>query len=288
MFKAFELRIKNGEFDNITNQDKKLQIRLWHSIGFQKKIEFNTEYSELLKNYLKDGTIDGTELAKEVFAQNSYDVFLSYSHDDEDLVFIIAGLLSDQFGLNVFVDTFYWGSADGLLKEIDDINCKNADGTYDYAKRNLSTSHVHAMLTSAIIQIMDSSEAVIFVNTDNSVPILKDTLSGTKEYTFSPWIYEEILLTNYLMERNWSEYRKIQLNEKFEYSKKELNITYELPTENLIPLNWTNILEWMQINHELNIVDKKRISTIEELTLHFTYELKHPLNILHKMIEKNA
>lgn len=288
MYKAFELRIENGEFDNITNQDKKLQIRLWHSIGFQKKIEFNTEYSELLKNYLKDGTIDGTKLAKEVFAQNSYDVFLSYSHDDEDLVFIIAGLLSDQFGLNVFVDTFYWGSADGLQKELDDINCKNADGTYDYAKRNLSTSHVHAMLTSAIIQIMDSSEVVIFINTDNSVPILRDTLSRTKEYTFSPWIYEEILLTNYLRERNWSEYRKIPLNEKFDYSKKELDIIYELPTENLIPLNWTNILEWMKINHELNIVDKKRISTIEELTLHFTYELKHPLNILYKMIEKNA
>lgn len=38
MYKAFELRIKNGEFDNITNQDEKLQIRLWHSIGFQKKL----------------------------------------------------------------------------------------------------------------------------------------------------------------------------------------------------------------------------------------------------------
>lgn len=287
MYKAFELRIKNGEFDNITNQDEKLQIRLWHSIGFQKKIEFNTEYNELLKNYLKDGTIDGTKLAKEVFAQNSYDVFLSYSHDDEDLIFIIAGLLIEQFGLNVFVDTFYWGSADRLLKEIDDVNCKQADGTYNYAKRNLTTSHVHAMLTSAIIQIMDSSETVIFINTENSVPVLKDILSGTKEYTFSPWIYEEILLTNYLRKRNWSEHREIKINEKFNFSKKDLEIMYELPSENLIKLNKQYIREWMQINYRLNVSNKKRISTVDELGMYFTYELKHPLNILYKLIEKN-
>ena len=73
----------------------------------------------------------------------------------------------EQFNLNVFVDTFYWGSADDLLKEIDDIKCKNSDGTYDYQKRNITTSHVHAMLTSAIMQVMDLSEIVIFVNTNN-------------------------------------------------------------------------------------------------------------------------
>lgn len=197
MYKAFELSIKNKEIKDSVEPDEKLKIRLWHSIGFQQKIEFTNAYNDLLKKYLEDGTIDGTKLAEEVFAQNSYDVFLSYSHDDEDLILILAGLLKDQFDLNVFVDSFYWGSADSLLKEIDDINCKQTDGTYNYAKRNLSTSHVHAMLTSAIIQIMDSSEIIIFVNTDNSVPILKDTLSGTKKYTFSPWIYEEILLTKY-------------------------------------------------------------------------------------------
>lgn len=154
MYKAFELSIKNKEIKDSVELDEKLKIRLWHSIGFQKKIEFTNVYNDLLKNYLEDGTIDGTKLAEEVFAQNSYDVFLSYSHDDEDLILILAGLLKDQFDLNVFVDSFYWGSADSLLKEIDDINCKQTDGTYNYAKRNLSTSHVHAMLTSAIIQML--------------------------------------------------------------------------------------------------------------------------------------
>lgn len=58
------------------------------------------------------------------------------------------------------------------------------------------------MLTSAIMQVMDLSEIVIFVNTNNSVPVLENTLSGKKEYTFSPWIYEEVLLTELLRGKN--------------------------------------------------------------------------------------
>lgn len=49
---------------------------------------------------------------------------------------------------------------------------------------------------------MDLSEVVIFVNTYNSVPVLENTLSGKKEYTFSPWIYEEVLFTELLRKKN--------------------------------------------------------------------------------------
>ena len=70
--------------------------------------------------------------------------------------------------------------------DIDPIKCKNSDGTYDYQKRNITTSHVHAMLTSAIMQVMDLSEIVIFVNTNNSVLVLENTLSGKKRvYIFA-------------------------------------------------------------------------------------------------------
>lgn len=285
MYRSFELRITDEESKNIIENAGKLRSHLWHSLGFQRKVKIENEYKELLKKYVEYGTVNGTELAKEVFAQEHYDVFLSYSHNDKDLIYIIAGLLEEQFDLKVFVDTFYWGHADSLLKEIDDINCKQPDGTYNYAKRNLSTSHVHAMLTSAIIQIMDSSEIVIFINTDNSVPVLQDTLSGIKKYTFSPWIYEEVLLTKYLRERNWTEYRQILFQEKYHFNKSDLEIKYELPNENLITLDVRLICEWMNIYNKLNSSNTAKIDTMEKLNILFTFKVKHPLNILYKLIE---
>ena len=228
MYRAFDLKVINKEIEDVVKYNSTEQIKLWNNIGWQCKQEFKDEYNYLLKNYLNDGTINGTKLIKEVFDKNNYDVFLSYSHNDEKLVLTIAGMLMEQFNLNVFVDTFYWGSADDLLKEIDDIKCKNSDGTYDYQKRNITTSHVHAMLTSAIMQVMDLSEIVIFVNTNNSVPVLENTLSGKKEYTFSPWIYEEVLLTELLRGKKWFEHRLSTFNERMEYKKEQdFEIAYE-------------------------------------------------------------
>lgn len=285
MYRAFDLKVTNKEIEDVVKYNSTEQIKLWNNIGWQCKQEFKDEYNYLLKNYLNDGTINGTKLIKEVFDKNNYDVFLSYSHNDEKLVLTIAGMLIEQFNLNVFVDTFYWGSADDLLKEIDDIKCKNSDGTYDYQKRNITTSHVHAMLTSAIMQVMDLSEIVIFVNTNNSVPVLENTLSGKKEYTFSPWIYEEVLLTELLREKKWFEHRLSTFNERMEYKKEQdFEIAYELPKNNMINIDVDDIHEWIRINQRLNCSKNKKIRTKEDLELLLFIE-HHPLNILYKIIE---
>lgn len=285
MYKAFDLKLTNGEFRNILKYNASQQIKIWENIGKQYKQDFDNKYRRLLKNYLENGTVDGTKLLEEVFAKDHYDVFISYSHNDEELIFAIAGMLGKEFNLNVFVDAFYWGSADRLLKEIDDIKCKKADGTYDYQKRNLTTSHVHAMLTSAIMQVMDLSEVVIFVNTYNSVPVLENTLSGKREYTFSPWIYEEVLFTELLRKKEWLEHRILNLSEKFESKvEQDFEIAYELPKNNMISIDTNIIREWIMINNRLNASKGKGIRTVEELELLF-FKVHHPLNILYKIIE---
>lgn len=171
MYKAFDLKITIEELKNIIKKNPEEQIRIWKSIGWQKKQSFDTECSELIKNYVREGILDGTSISSELFGCGHFDVFLSYSHNDEDLVFILAGMLEDYFGLNVFVDAFYWGSADALLKEIDNAYCKKTDGNYSYEMRNLSTSHVHAMLTTAIIRqyVMTSSFATTWIYLYNKV-----------------------------------------------------------------------------------------------------------------------
>lgn len=285
MYRSFDLRITNEDLGDVIENNSTERLRLWKSLGRQSKQEFDCEYKELLKDYLNNGVLNGTELIEKVFKKSNYDIFLSYSHNDEDLVYTVAGMLMDQFELKVFVDAFYWGSADDLLKEIDDLKCKNANGTYDYYKRNLTTSHVHAMLTAAIMQLMDLSEAVLFVNTEHSVPVLETTLSGKKEYTFSPWIYEEVLLTNVLREKEWFVHRLAYANECYRYDEKDFEIAYELPKNNMIELDVQILKEWIRINWRLNKGKNQKLRTVEDLEV-LKYEEHHPLNILYKIAEE--
>ena len=87
-----------------------------------------------------------------------------------------------------------------LLSAIDNKYCLSDDAQhFDYFKRNLSTSHVHAMLSIALLEMISQCECCIFVQSDNSV-IPSLPLSGIKgnDKTFSPWIYEEINYMNQL------------------------------------------------------------------------------------------
>lgn len=157
--------------------------------------------ASLRKFVLDNGSIDGTALKNHWFNVDKADIFLSHSHKDIEKVKAFAGWLYDKFQLRSFIDSCVWGYCDELLKEIDDIYCKNEGGqTYSYELRNYSTSHVHAMLSSAISEMIDKSECIIFFNTPNSI-VLNDELNKMKEkaynnqYTNSPWIYHELSVT---------------------------------------------------------------------------------------------
>lgn len=155
-----------------------------------------------LKNFEGEGgVIDGKALQKYVFPNgevNDYNVFISYSHDDENLVKRLVTYLREYCGLKVFLDYYVWKSADSLLKRIDDHYCKTRDGKqYIYGRRNFSTSHVHAMLSMAILDIINKTECCIFLDSEHSIHL--DRLSNiSKARTLSPWIYEELSFMRYL------------------------------------------------------------------------------------------
>ena len=166
---------------------------------------------------------------------------------------MVAGLLNSCFKLTVFIDSMFWRSADNLLKRIDDEYClQEGSKTYDYYKRNFSTSHVHAMLTAAIMKAMDQAEIIIFLNTPNSVPVLSETMKkgNYDEYTLSPWIYEEILLTTMLKETSWEFYRQSWRMDGNIHYEKALNIRYKMPKEKLISLTIGDICRWYQLYEE--------------------------------------
>lgn len=153
-------------------------------------------YLEQLKTKLlsKDGILDGDALKQGILPVNGYfHVFISYSHKDESEAKRLANYL-ESYGVKCFLDSYYWGSADDLLKEIDIIWGQNEQKTaYSYQKRNYTTSLVHALLSMSIMQAIDHCDIGIFIESENS---LKLNLSDITDFTLSPWIYEEL---NYMV-----------------------------------------------------------------------------------------
>lgn len=159
---------------------------------FATKVKFKKKISPLViptDGIIKGDTLKDTYFPSGLFDGTDYDVFISHSHNNEEEAHLLAAWLKKYKKLSCFVDSFAWGSADQLLKEIDDKYCyRKHKKTYDYNKRNFTTSHVHAILSMALLDTIQRSKYCIFIESSESVPLT----SGLKKKTLSPWLYEEI------------------------------------------------------------------------------------------------
>lgn len=210
---------------------------------------------ELNKFLLNDGSLDGTEMQNSWFPQINADVFLSHSHNDKEKAIALAGWLNATFGLNVFIDSCVWGSADALLKMIDDKYCKNVDNaTYSYEKRNFSTSHVHMMLSSALTMMIDKTECVIFLNTPNSINT-SEVINSTK----SPWIYYEIGISKFVRKQEPNRPKGIIKKGLFENAQ-DLTISYKTDMNHLRDITESDLRYWERLftqnnqNHPLDLL----------------------------------
>lgn len=80
----------------------------------------------------ESGIINGKKLRNFVFPTDNYDVFISHSHDDLEIAKQFAAWLKEKYRCSVFLDSFVWNSADDLLREIDNLYCKQRNGLYNY------------------------------------------------------------------------------------------------------------------------------------------------------------
>ncbi len=170
----------------------------YYFIGQKIYSKMKKQINKSLDNYIGvNGIINGSELQADWFPSIEADIFLSHSHKDENLAIKFAGWLYYKFGLITFIDSCIWSYSDDLLKKIDEKYCKNKKRKiYYYDTRNISTSHVHMMLMNALMKMIDKSECVFFLNTDNSTIKTKEEIDKNIEKTYSPWIYSEINATN--------------------------------------------------------------------------------------------
>lgn len=193
MYKGFNLTLTRADkmdFMDISSQDLEL-----YSSGLNKlrsnlldRVSSNIDLTD------ETGIIDVTKLKNNWFPENNYDVFISHSHNDVLIAKRIACWLKNEFDIDAFIDSTVWGYSNDLLKKIDDNYCvlsknkKNGMITYDYDKRNYSTSQVNLILSSALHDMIDSCECIIFLNTENSISVV----NTIKNKTNSPWIYDEL------------------------------------------------------------------------------------------------
>ena len=187
-------KIKDTEINSLVQREL-LSKKYCSEYNFLKQKIKTTIDSVNIENTI----INGTQLQEEWFPVDfpdmKFDVFISHSHADVNKsVLPLASWFYTHLGLRCFIDSLYWQYADDLLRKFDNYYAYKADSkTYDYRIRNYTTSHVHIMLSMALMKMMDKTECILFVDSDNSIKYMKG-----ESQTPSPWIYEEISFANSL------------------------------------------------------------------------------------------
>jgi hypothetical protein len=172
-----------------------------------------------LRNLIKGerGIINGEKLRDFVFPTDKFDVFISHSHNDLEIAKLFAVWIEEKYGYSVFLDSFVWSSADGLLLEIDNQYCKQKNGHYSYHRRNYSTAHIHTMLSMSIMEIIRHSKVGVFIDSPHSLNLNK-LRNNNQAKTLSPWIYQEIMFMRLFADKKSSThmFSRKNLNESFQ------------------------------------------------------------------------
>lgn len=244
-------------------------------IGGHSETLANAAVSKSIDRFVKpDGSVDAAAMMDDWFPSIRADVFISHSRADRDLALVLSGWLKNAIGLNPFIDSCVWSHADGLLKKMDNTWCYQCDSnTYSYERRNVSTSHVHMMLATALTKMMDKCECVFFLNTENSVSSTspEEMISGGENVTRSPWLFHEISMLKLLRRRRLEEYRAEIANFSEGTIQKNANLglpvfQYPADLEGIPIVNWADMKKW-----------SFRKLIVEELK-----DESHPLDLLYE------
>lgn len=236
MFLPFKINIT--EIDKLKDINCKNKIKLEEKeqsvLNFLKtKFDFRTRSFDAEK--IKEGWLP---------IKDQYNVFISYSHDDKEKALILVNWF-ESHGIKCFLDAYYWNNADKLLKAIDDLKCKNPDGkSYNYKKRNYSTSLIHAILSMAIMEAIDKCDIGIFIESQNSLTVNLDSIHS---FSLSPWIYEELKFMINIEKRipNWLNERQIRMfsegTRMIVESKAPLAMRFSVPLDQFVELKASNL-----------------------------------------------
>lgn len=181
----------------------------------------------------------------------------------------------------MFIDSCLWGCANQLLKIIDKEYCIHSNGKfYDYDKRNYSTSHVHMMLSIALNTMIDNCEAIIFLNTPNSIKLSEEIKVSR---IMSPWIYNELATTKFLRRKKCDRCSSGVLEhgeyKSFSESKQpQLEILYDVKEfiECFIDISKVDI-EGMELGKKVERLDKWIRSPLDSLYENYIEDVENSM-----------
>jgi len=235
MYRAF--KTEADVFDNINI----------NSNSYINTSDLMTKMTDFILSESKDTVLDAAEIWDKWFPAVEADVFISHSSKDSALAKKCASWLYDSFQLKSFIDSEVWGYADNLLKDIDEKYARNYDenrrklSTFDYSTRNITTANVHMLLTYSLTRMINKTECIFFLSSDNSVSI-KDSIKKT----FSPWIFHELATIDTIEISPPTRYKRTMAS----YSGKPIcedtkfQMSYPVFEKRLIPLNVECLEEW--------------------------------------------
>lgn len=209
MYRGFELKLSNAyiksfihlvdDFAETTNYEDINEFS--DSDGFYKNHYENArkDIQDKINSFLatlEGQVLDADQIKANFFPESKADIFLSHTHSDESLALRLKFYLERKYKLRVFDDSTVWGSADKLLYFLDNKYNKTGDETYGYRDSNYTASNVYLLLASAIDDMMDKSECIMFLNTENSV--LTYNRKDRRAIISAPWISHELFMTKVL------------------------------------------------------------------------------------------
>lgn len=256
MYRGFEIK-------NIKESSFKKNFQHYLDVG-KKELKLRNELVESFLSEFEnsDKSLNGDKMQSNWFPQIKADVFLSHSHADEELVIVFAGWLKETFSLDVFIDSCVWKYSMDLQKIIDNNHSIN-EGKLIYDKVLYAASHVHMMLNTALMQMIDNCECIMFINTPNSVK--PDEVVNK---IVSPWIYSELGMTKLIKKKDINDHRISLLFEKSETFSEQLSIKYNLDTDHLTELNVDDLNQWK------SKIPRFKTFTYSHKALDILYEMK--------------
>ena len=150
----------------------------------------------LLKNNIWDG--DSVREMHFPLQLGVRHIFISHSHDDIEEVKKFAYVIEQVFGVSCFIDSMVWENMTNVIKAFDNVYSLSTDGkSYSYKKCNYSSAHVHTMLATALLEMINDCECFLFIGSKNSTLNL-NYFRDHSDATLSPWIYEENTFVKYI------------------------------------------------------------------------------------------
>lgn len=239
MYRCFNLRIP---------PDSQILNKLGHGTRKYQEALSSGMKNVFVEQINNDNAIDGIEMQGNWFRNIDCDIFISHAHIDRDKALSLAEWLHTRFGLIAFVDSMIWGCVRDLQlildKKYNDNGLINGIQNYDYHASNNAASHVHMMLATSIMMMIDRTECVFLLNTPESIKA-----SDTINHTQSPWIYYEILVSNLI--RNKRPKRKEAVSEgnmkvAKSLTKAALIINYESDLSLFTEIGSQDLLSWSE------------------------------------------